>query len=240
MKTSLSSHKPLKLTPSRWGAYVIAGAASALAGSNVAEGSIHYSGVVNSKFTEDDVSRKFPLSGGASLSFSRYQSSSGFFQDLGFNVVNAAVSASFRGRPGKITGFPYVGRLDLGEAASSGKFLPAGQFPALLVYGYLSGGQWTKRGGGYVGFVFNNGAGRQYGWARVRSTGLKIFTDDVYFIVRDYAWGDPGDSIVAGQTTDARPEEVPAKGSLGLLAVGAAALVAWRRARDKGGPSAAR
>lgn len=230
MKALRNSRKALALPSARWGAYALAGVASALAGSNVAEGSIHYSGLVNSKFTEDNVARKFPLEDGVSLSFSRATLFS-FANSAFFNVVDAAVSASFQGRIGKIAGHHYVARLNTGDAVSSGKFLRATRFPAYLAYGYLTQGAWQKPGTGYVGFAFNNGAGRQYGWARVKTTGLRMVGDKVYFVVKDYAWGDPGDSIVAGQTTDAKTAELPVSGSLGLLAAGGAALVAWRRAR---------
>ena len=48
------------------------------------------------------------------------------------------------------------------------------------------------------------------------------------FTVVDYAWGDVGTAITAGQTT-----AVPEPASLGLLAVGAAGLLIWRRSRGK-------
>ena len=66
------------------------------------------------------------------------------------------------------------------------------------------------------------------------------------FIVKDYAWGDVGDQITTGQrqlhedetqvapqagkSADAAPL-VDTQGSLGLLALGAVGLQAWRRSR---------
>ena len=80
---------------------------------------------------------------------------------------------------------------------------------------------------GYVGFRFNNGAGIQYGWARVVFSG----SDEHAFRVLAYAYADPGEPITAGQ----RPsdEQAPDEGSLGWLALGAAGLLAWRKSRSR-------
>ncbi len=40
--------------------------------------------------------------------------------------------------------------------------------PFYIVYG--SRGYWSNNGYGFIGFRFNNGAGVQYGWARIRMT----------------------------------------------------------------------
>ena len=94
----------------------------------------------------------------------------------------------------------------------------------------------------YAGFRFNTGAGMQYGWVRIRWGGCSFNG----YVLRDYAWGDPGDQIKAGQKKlhknepQAAPQAVkePAvaphgdsQGSLGLLALGAVGLQAWRRSR---------
>jgi MYXO-CTERM domain-containing protein len=50
------------------------------------------------------------------------------------------------------------------------------------------------------------------------------------FEVVDYAYGDPGDVVLAGQKSD---DSAPALESLGGLALGAAGLLAWRRQRTK-------
>jgi hypothetical protein len=92
---------------------------------------------------------------------------------------------------------------------------------------------------GFVGFKFNNGAGTQYGWARVRiSAG---FPHGHAFKVLDFAYGDPGERITAGQRPpgvseddqDISDEEGPDEGSLGGLALGAVGLVAWRKSRSR-------
>ena len=95
-------------------------------------------------------------------------------------------------------------------------------------FGYR--GKFAIPGIGFIPFRFNNGAGMQYGWARIH----RLRTDSGYILV-DYAWGDPGDRIKAGQTssTGDQVEAVPDQGSLGLLALGGAGLMAWRRRRAK-------
>jgi hypothetical protein len=51
----------------------------------------------------------------------------------------------------------------------------------------------------------------------------------------DYAWGDPGDRIKTGQKSSAgnMVDAVTESGSVGLLALGAAGLIAWRKRRGQ-------
>lgn len=88
--------------------------------------------------------------------------------------------------------------------------------------------RWHGKGTDFVGFRFNNGGGRQYGWARVHMDGS---ASNFSFTVIDYAWADPGEPIKAGQTSSSSLAGVPKQGSLGLLALGAAGLVFWRHQR---------
>lgn len=98
-----------------------------------------------------------------------------------------------------------------------------------LLFDFYGGGQFSDGGIGFIGFRFNNGAGVQYGWARLRTQGH--FEEG--FKLLDYAWGDPGDQVRAGQTSLAggQVEATPDHGSLGLLAIGGAGLIAWRKQR---------
>jgi hypothetical protein len=87
-----------------------------------------------------------------------------------------------------------------------------------------------RRGGtGFIGFRFNNGAGVQYGWARIR---MHIGVGHSGgFALLDYAYADPGEPIRAGQTS--RAEQAPEQGSLGWLALGAAGLLVCRKSPSR-------
>jgi MYXO-CTERM domain-containing protein len=95
-------------------------------------------------------------------------------------------------------------------------------------------GQFERGQVGFIGFKFNNGNGDQYGWVRI-----KLNQCFLSFQLIDYAYGDPGEPVRAGQTSnnDMVPVEsddvVPQEGSLGALALGAAGLLAWRKRRSQ-------
>ncbi len=110
-----------------------------------------------------------------------------------------------------------------------GNFVQGG--PGHLV-GWPTGGRGGNRGIGFIGFRFNNGAGVQYGWARI----MKQRGRAESFILLDYAYADPGERLRAGQTSEGilsgeQDEQAPDQGSLGGLALGAVGLLAWRKSR---------
>jgi hypothetical protein len=53
----------------------------------------------------------------------------------------------------------------------------------------------------------------------------------------DYAWGDPGDTVLAGDAGESAAPPVPFSGSLGPLALGGAGLLAWRGGRQRSASS---
>jgi hypothetical protein len=86
---------------------------------------------------------------------------------------------------------------------------------------------------GFVGFRFNTGNGTQYGWARIETRSDN--NDRIHGLIKDYAWGDPGDAIMTGQKQSLQPANANSiAGSLGLLAFGAQGLDAWRAQRTPG------
>ncbi len=77
---------------------------------------------------------------------------------------------------------------------------------------------------GFIGFKFDLGNGEQFGWVRVIMDGAPLNA----FTIMDYAYGDVGENVYAGQMSS-----VPEPGSLGLLATGGIGLLLWRRKRLK-------
>ena len=235
MKTKTRRNRPASIAKTRWAAYAAASAATALAGGNSAEAAIHYSGILNVKFPKHtDTVRTFTLDqDGDSIYFARKEVihfQTGDRTDVALFRVNGLLSAHFAGF--FVDGFSntyglYVSKLHFGEKISEAHFFTISHLPGTLARNdFLPGSQqWGDHGTGYVGFRFNNGAGFQYGWARVRITG---HPEDA-FKVLDYAYGDPGEPIGAGQRSS---EQTPDEGSLGWLAAGAVGLVAWRKSRS--------
>lgn len=235
----------LNLSNSRWLAYAAAGAASALAGAGAAEAEIHYSGLVNFPFPGTDPlsSAYLPLNGAANLFFQHFNlgSKSGaarievlgpngragdsigglvgnFVQYGGFYVSNLAARVNLSGlRFGAYCRYTSTG---------SGSHLRC--FGGTIGYSDRPNGKFRHAGEGFIGFTFDSGNGPQYGWARIRTKGAP----DYRFVLIDYAWADPGESIQTGQRHSSDPMvAVPDRGSLGLLAFGGAGVIEWRKRR---------
>jgi MYXO-CTERM domain-containing protein len=121
-----------------------------------------------------------------------------------------------------------VSRLNQRDVISALPFVPDGGLMATSYgagCGFKDRGQFLEGGIGFIGFKFNNGTGDQYGWVRVQMKGSANNT----FKVLDYAYGDPGEKVVAGQRES--NSSAPVLESLGGLALGGAGLLAWRRRR---------
>ena len=226
MKKLRQNKSPL-VSNSRWLAYAAASTASTLAGAHSAEAEIHYSGLRNWTlgYGINYLHVSVPLGNGLLAKFSEQTYS------LNFSIGGAAVSNSFCAYYYVRFSSNWVYRLHRGAKISNYNFY-SGRGLMLILAPY-SGASFFKKGIGYIGFRFNNGAGTQYGWIRVRMPGPPYL--DARFRLVDWAWGDPGDRIKAGQTSSAghQVEAVPDQGSLGLLALGGAGLMAWRRRRAK-------
>ena len=241
VKTKPLLREPSALSTARWTSYAIAAGATAVTGMPTAEAEIHYSGPVNFAFDKESrgyEAHAFPLSHGAYLVGFRYVRGR-FDNSATFIMEGGAVSNAFR-----IYSFSFArsvaASLPRGSVVSQGSFNGSGlgrlqdyacEFPTFLEPGIYG-----------AGFRFNTGAEMQYGWVRIKWGGCSANK----YIVKDYAWGDPGDKIKAGQThlheddTQIVPQAVkkPAaaphadsQGSLGLLALGAVGLRAWRKSR---------
>jgi hypothetical protein len=250
MKPRNRQHRSLNISNSRWTAYVVAGLATASGGAISAEAEIHYSGPVNFAFNDrlgGTETHSFPLSQGAVLVGIR--DVVGFHEhDAVFKIKGAAVSNALRVYP---YSYSYrnsaVNALPRGSVVSQGYFWPFGR--GSLQYYNCGFPGWQEEATHFIGFRFNSGAGMQYGWVRIKwgGCGLPGGADNRY-IVKDYAWGDLGDQIKTGQKpthedeTQVAPQAVKSaeaaplaesQGSLGLLALGAVGLRAWRRSRSR-------
>lgn len=219
MQTKKLRRQPVSLVnASRWTAYATAGIATALAGANSAEAAIHYSGVINVPVpTGENFNHSFALDNGASISFLNVPGTGANGIAL-FRLFEAAGTHMFVGTSSG--GYRYPSKLASGANISAGPFAAfnANYFATLAAGGGFAHSKFLAAGTGFIGFRFNGGSGIEYGWARVTMNG----SPGNAFTLVDYAWGDTGTAVTAGQT-------VPEPASLGLLAVGAAGLLLWRR-----------
>jgi len=233
--------KPASIPKARWAAYAAAGAATAFGGTPSAHAEIHYSGLVNHNFADGS----FTGSLGPGVTFE-------LFARTGTQIGNYTwhFGAMFIRRPpnDQSTIGAFVGT----EAHAAGFYLlelparvsllrqPIGNYCKYFSSctcigcfgGYIGGsGRFRDRGIGFIGFAFSQGAGLQYGWARVKTSG----PPDYRFVLLDYAWGDVGDRIKTGQRSSSGDmvDTVTDSGSVGLLALGAAGLLAWRKRRSQ-------
>jgi MYXO-CTERM domain-containing protein len=210
----------LTVSNSRWFAYATAGAASALGLACSAEGEIHYSGQVNALFPFGMRNLKtFPLDQpGDSVEFGR--GSFGFPQVTIHGLMRLGAVAGT-----STTGWAFVKAVRSGRYLSSGHFVYGGYGYASLRDRHFYSPSYSPK---FFGFRFRGSSGIQYGWMRVYGN-----SNTLGFKVIDYAWADPGEPIKTGQTSSNgdQLDAVPDQGSLGLLALGGAGLLAWRRRR---------
>jgi hypothetical protein len=225
--TSTRSPKSATISNSRWLSYATAGVASAFAAANSAEGTIHYSGPINRIFKECQAAN-FRLDRPGDFIRLRHSSflvcSSSFNGNAFFNVAGIAGAsiAGFYNDCRRVS----ASNLERGQLISSRPFVPAQTFRSASLAGYCPG-QFLG-GIGFIGFKFNNGSGDQYGWVRIQ---VKPGVSHHYpFKLIDYAYGDVGDTIGAGQRSG---HDVPELESLGGLALGAIGLLAWRKSRSQ-------
>jgi hypothetical protein len=225
MKTKTLNRKPASIAKRRWAAYATAGAASAFTCASSAEVAIHYSGIIHRVFTWEDTAT-FPLDQPGDFIRLRHHTGTGYAGYNYFSVAGrlGASNAGFYAPDCTWLSPVWASKLDLGQLISRRQFVPVQS--ALLAFRSLCG-EFNHRGLGYIGFKFNNGSGDQYGWVRIYVR--RTFYDT--FILEDYAYGDVGDRVRAGQTSS--NEMVPEEGSLGWLALGAAGLLAWRKRRSR-------
>lgn len=227
MKTRFWKTPAARIPRSRWLAYATASAATTLAGAGAAEGAIHYSGLLDVKISagtdQADIQIDQP---GDSLVFTHHIPSPG----QPFAGFSGRAKVSFFYVATSISGeYPAVKNLPFGASIAEQTYFRTSHFRMGRLVGY-GNGEFFSPGIAYIGFVFRSKVAdaEQYGWVRVRMRGEKRKDS---FEVIDFAYGDPGELVTVGQTSDEAPTS--GMGSLGLLAAGAAGLVAWRKNRNE-------
>ena len=218
--------KPARVTSSRWVAYGMAGAATAI-GTTTAEAEIHYSGAVNVLVSFGE--KTFPLSNGAILWFDHFQSNTDY-TSAKFAVRSAPVSNGWQADlPFRHQYVPE--NLTRKQPISTRDFRSG--IGILATSPFCNGFEFCQHGVAFVGFKFNTGGGTQYGWVRLKMRGDDIPPKNSFYVV-DYAWADAGERIRAGQTDSRSQDEaaVSPSGSLGLLALGKTGLELWRAQRS--------
>ncbi|HEY2712815.1 MAG TPA: hypothetical protein VGI60_09900 [Chthoniobacterales bacterium] len=238
--------RAITIANSRWTTYAVAGAASSLAVAT-AEADIHYSGPVNYRFA-GSTQHNFPLDNGASLSFLRIDEAAGqgyghlripdpaggLFQSIGDFAGDGVGSSESGLYLSRLRGHLQVSQLRLGNSCRSTTFSNFQCYGGIIGLEGGSGGHFQQPGVGFIAFLFNAGAGNEFGWARIKTTGAPGYK----FVVLDYAWADPGTPINTGQTrTHGTADAASKSGSLGLLATGATGLKAWRAHKHTAAPN---
>ena len=248
------SKKSCAVNVGRWMSYAAAGAAATLAVSNEAEATIFYSGTLNTVLNHGGTSN---LSQPTEVYFyyANPHTSSQFFGSL--SQRNRTGNRAFDDvRPGpnvrnfRIVGFksaahPYNGdshfatKLGAGVNIGAQVFLPHTQ--GSITFGsqlpLLAGGtnpspmQFLPGTTGFLAFEFKLGATQEYGWARLtnipNSNGRGGNTSNVNDIkIVDLAYSD-SPNFLTGQTA------VPEPATAGLLALGAAGVLAMRVRRNR-------
>ncbi len=217
----------------RWASYAVAGAATVMAAAEESEGAILYSGPINTPVTTShsaiirtliSSSNQGPLVLGNFYHFNARNTAQ--FRMLPGGTVNGQV----RGIVAGSFSYAYASKLAAGANIVGGPFNHSGIPNTMAKHhgrasSFTNNSQFTnKENGDFLGFEFNLGGGEQYGWARVNMTTGQ--TQNLFMVV-DYAYGTVGQAITAGQEVATTPE--PA--SLGLLAIGAVGLLAFRKSK---------
>lgn len=152
--------------------------------------------------------------------------------DVGMEVnvdYNAGSYINLRIASGGFGVVAYGGRLlnmSSGDTVDSVQGFHMGTLSSI----FASGDIWNAVGftsgvPGYIGFTFDYSGTQVYGWAAVTLTEV---TSSGQFQITEWAFQDSGAAILVGSTV---PEPASYAAGLGALALGAAGLRRWRKAK---------
>ncbi|HRK31905.1 MAG TPA: PEP-CTERM sorting domain-containing protein [Tepidisphaeraceae bacterium] len=208
MSIGSDSHRALPASSPSLRSYV-AVAGSLLAGSTATHAAIEYSGPQNLEvFQGNSLQIDIDFDGFFDARFKNYIFGGGNYMG---GTVNFA--------PGQFVGFTsglaYVSNLAPGSIIGPGSVGPT--FFGSMAYGAANpNAQFNNATDAFLGMSFPSGPDTFYGWVRV-----SINQPAGTFFIKDWAYDNEGAAIAAGA--------VPEPASLGLLALGAAGLAAYRR-----------
>ena len=229
-KTRLS----VSVNAKRWAAYSAAGIATSLGVQQTAEADIIHN-VYNQRVADPNLADNNSTSFIAPLATGPGGSAYLRFRHLANNsnpgIAWASLLTLGGGATGALAGLttqgyrypqnvPYLQRIDL-----IGQFTLGNGTGSLAYNSGFPNTQFGNAGEGFLAFRFNVGNGTQYGWARLQMDGKLAALPNAYEVV-DVAFGAPGDLLWVGKL-----DVISEPGSLGILALGAVGLLAWRRKR---------
>ncbi len=226
MKTK--SHSKSGVNIGRWLSYAAAGAATAFAASNDAEAGILYSGPINLSLTPGvgvglgpaNVHPFHTLAAGTHTLFD-IANVSNHSNHVGADWMKVVAGSASRGFKAVQSISLYIQNLPINAQLVGGGFIQTNGFAYIAPGG--GGAYFGSAGTGFIGFRFKTGGNLEYGWARVTMGG----GPSNHITLDDYAY-------TTGTTpTSFKTGAVPEPASLGLLAVGAVGLLAFRAAKKR-------
>jgi hypothetical protein len=226
---SKNRRNPVQLNKAKFAAYATAGAAAAIGGANAANADITYVDIADTPVQDTalgggavGVNLLFGDGASFNLALAHGVGTTDLATGYAFTIGNGFASPGASVAGFAAGSFNYVSNLASGTPVNTLTSFLGGAVAGTMAYnaGFTSS-QFLAAGTGFIGVRFNTNA---YGWVRVTMNGSPLNS----FTILDYAWADPGESINVGQTT-----AIPEPGTLSALAMGAAAVGAWRRRRKQ-------
>ncbi len=207
-----------------WKLFAAAGGACLAAGTN-ADAGIVYSGVLSDKTMS--VAGNATFAGGSASAIIRTLNSSRLLAHLNISSSGNSLKASVYASKLKVNfQSSVIKKFDQSQPITNANMVSAGG----ILFSNRNGsqaGQFNPNGTGFIGFSLFSG---ELGWIKIKLENLGNKTTTNSFTIVSWAYNDvAGGSILAGQT--AVPE--PGTMAMGLLASGAAGVVALRRAKAK-------